>query len=54
MKIDQMKKAFTLAELLITLTIIFIIAIMTLPGILKATKEKSDVIDMTSQTCICK
>ena len=49
-----MKKAFTLAEVLITITIIVIITVMTLPGILKATKEKSDVIDMTSKTCICK
>lgn len=49
-----MNKAFTVAEVLITIIIILIIAVMTLPGILKATKEKSDVIDMTSKTCICK
>ena len=52
-----MNKAFTLAEVLITLIIIFIITVMTLPGILKATKEKSDTIDLTNtkhSTCICK
>lgn len=54
-----MKKAFTVAEVLITISIIVIITIMTLPGILKATKEKSDIIDLTKSShsnceCFCK